>query len=432
MPDPINYMAMMPRVDLGQSVVEGLQIGGAIRDMRKAGDAEKLQQQYAADLQAAMSNPTARGFAALTAKYPQQREAFKQSWEMLDKDQQEAEFGTGTQVYSALQNQRPDVAAQLLDQQIAAMENSGQDASDLKSIKAAVDANPRAASAHIGLILSATDPDRWGKMMQETRDAEIAPANLSEAQAKAHAAGVKARFAESKAAQDLAKGGWDIAKLQSDIGLGRQNASIALMNAQLGKETNELKKQELQQKVMDAEMKRDAALREKTSEVASTRAGIDNSLNTIDRLLANPELNNILGSVEGSDYYPSTAVGLLAPGADADVRADAIADLENVQSQSFLNNLMEAKAKGATFGALTEKEGDRLIGYVKNLKAKQSEKQFRENALEVQRLLLKSRSNLSDKFGVPDIMPDRPEAQRATEAAPAAPQGFRVLGVEGQ
>ncbi|GAF80283.1 unnamed protein product, partial [marine sediment metagenome] len=102
-------------------------------------------------------------------------------------------------------------------------------------------------------------------------------------------------------------------------------------------------------------------------------------------------------------------------------RADAIADLENIQSQSFLNNLMEAKAKGATFGSLTEREGDRLIGYVKNLKTKQSEKQFRSNLSELKRLLLKSRANTARKFGIPEPIPDTPEA------APA-----QVTGEQGQ
>lgn len=418
MPDPINYMAMMPQVDLGRSVVEGLQIGGAFREARQADEAEKAQQQYAADLQAAMSNPSARGFAALTAKYPQQREAFKQSWEMLNKDQQDAEFGTGTQVYSALQNKRPDIAAQLLDEQITAMENSGQDAADLKSIKNAMEVNPQAALGHIGLILSATDPDRWGKMMDESRSAEIAPANLSEAQAKAHAAGVKAKFAESKAAQELAKGGWDIAKLQSDIGLGRQNASIALMNAQLSKEKNELKKQELQQKIVDTEMKRDAALGAKTAEVSSGRATIDNFLNTADKVVNAPD-----------DVYESATgtISSVLPTYDQDV-ADFEETLKTLSSQAFLSQVPSMKG----LGALTEAEGKKLEASLANLSLRQSPEKLRANVQEAQRLMLKARSTLSDKFGVPDVMPDRPAAQEATEAAPAAPQGFRVLGVEGQ
>ena len=298
------------------------------------------------------------------------------------------------------------------------MENSGQDAADLKSIKNAMEVNPQAALSHIGLVLSATDPDRWGKMMNESRSAEIAPANLSEAQAKAHAAGVKAKFAESKAAQDYAKQGWDIAKLQSDIGLGRQNASIALMNAQLSKEKNELKKKELQQKLADTEMKRDAALGAKTAEVSSGRATIDNFLNTADKVVNAPD-----------DVYESATgtVSSVLPTYDQDV-ADFEETLKTLSSQAFLSQVPAMKG----LGALTEAEGRKLEASLANLSLRQSPEKLRANVQEAQRLMLKARSTLSDKFGVPDVMPDRPAAQEATETAPAAPQGFRVLGVEGQ
>jgi len=240
----------------------------------------------------------------------------------------------------------------------------------------------------------------------------------AEAQAKAHAAGVKARFSESKAAQDLAKGGWDIAKLQSDIGLGRQNASIALMNAQLSKEKNELKKQELQQKIVDTEMKRDAALGAKTAEVSSGRATIDNFLNTADKVVNAPD-----------DVYESATgtVSSVLPTYDQDV-ADFEETLKTLSSQAFLSQVPSMKG----LGALTEAEGKKLEASLANLSLRQSPEKLRANVQEAQRLMLKARSTLSDKFGVPDVMPDRPAAQEATEAAPTAPQGFRVLGVEGQ
>lgn len=412
MVQPIDYLGMLPQVDLGQSLLSGIQAGsalGAIRDKRQADEqAKAMQAQYSADLEQTLANPTAQNFAALTAKYPKQREAFKQSWEILDKDQQDAEFGAGAKVYSALRNGRPDAALQVLDQQIAAMENTGQDVSDLKNIRAQIQRDPNVAAGHVGLVLSSVDPDRWSKVATEMRASEQAPFDLTEKQAKAQKAAVDAKFAESMAVQDLQKKGWEIAKLQEDTEVSRQNSKIAAINAQIARETKPDKINELRQKMQGEQAKRDTAIREKAAEIATARSGIDNSLSVIDRLIKNPELDNILGAVEGGSFYPGTLVGLVSPFSDADKRADAMADLENIQSQSFLNNLMDARAKGATFGDLTEKEGDRLINYVRNLSQKQSEGQFRSNLSEVQRLLLKSRSSLSDRYGVPDVTPDTP------------------------
>lgn len=403
MPDPINYMAMMPQVDLGKSVVEGLQIGGAFRQARQADEAEKAQQQYAADLQAAMSNPSARGFAALTAKYPQQREAFKQSWEMLNKDQQDAEFGTGTQVYSALQNKRPDIAAQLLDEQITAMENSGQDAADLKSIKNAMEVNPQAALGHIGLILSATDPDRWGKMMDESRSAEIAPANLSEAQAKAHAAGVKAKFAESKAAQDLAKGGWDIAKLQSDIGLGRQNASIALMNAQLSKEKNELKKQELQQKVMDAEMKRDETVRLKADEAQ----GSADNINAV-----SASVGDLLGDIDALESATGFQAGLPTfPGSQSRAIESKV---EQLKSLLTMENLGKLK------GAMSDADRNFLVNIGSNLDLKMPDEELQKELIKINEKLPEQMDKLNAKYGSQyTLYKNEPAKDAATGAPPS-------------
>jgi hypothetical protein len=415
MVQPIDYMGMLPAPDLGASLLQGLQAGAAIRQVRdqraEQERAQALQQQYSSDLQAALSNPTPQSFAALTAKYPQQREAFKQSWEMLDKGQQDAEFGTGVQVYSALRQNRPEAAMQVLDQQIAALENSGQDAADLKSIRSQVERDPNAAAGYVGLVLSSTDPDRWGKIASEQREATMEPAKLTEAQAKAHKASVDARFAESKAAQDLQKGGWEIQKLANDIGISRQNSQIAALNANIAREKNDLKRQEMQIKVDEKVQKRDADLRGKVSEVASGRSTIDNFLNTADQVLKTPA--GVVSSATGT-------ISSVLPTIGQDV-ADFEETLKTLSSQAFLSQVPSMKG----LGALTEAEGKKLEASLANLSLRQSPEKLLSNVQEAQRLMLKARSTLADKYGVPDVIPDRP----ALESQPAT-SGFRVLGVE--
>lgn len=415
MVQPIDYLGQLQAPDLGQSLLSGLQAGAAfrqVRDEREARDkAAQQEAQLRTDLQGALDNPSARNFAALTAKYPSMREAFKQSWDLLNDDQKNAEFGAGVQVFHALQGKDPASALRVVDENIAALEGSGQDASDLKNIRRQIETDPQRALGYVGLTLSQTDPERWGKIASEQREAEMAPAKLTEAQAKAHSAAVKAKFAESQAAQDLAKTGWQISKLQNDIGISRQNSQIAAMNAQLGREQNDLKRQELQFKLDEKVAKRDADLRGKVSEVESGRSTIDNFLNTADQVLKTP--NDVVSSATGT-------ISSVLPTIGQDV-ADFEETLKTLSSQAFLSQVPAMKG----LGALTEAEGRKLEASLANLSLRQSPEKLLANVQEAQRLMLKARSTLGEKYGVPDVIPDRP----ALESQPAS-SGFRVLGVE--
>lgn len=180
MADPINYMAMSPQIDLGQKFLTGLQAGAGIADIihkqKAAAQAEEMQKQYASDLQSTLANPSAKAFASLTAKYPAQREAFKQSWDILSKEQQDSDYLTGAQTYNAIASGNIDAAKTLVDERLTAMENSGQDTTKLKAIRTSLDQDPKQVQSSLGLVLSAIDPERWSKMAKETREAGLAPA----------------------------------------------------------------------------------------------------------------------------------------------------------------------------------------------------------------------------------------------------------------
>lgn len=402
---PIDYSSMTQGPDFASQFTEGLQSGAEVRglmDKRKAQDqAQALQEQYRIDLQSALDKPTPQSFAALTAKYPQQREAFKQSWDMLSKDQQDSDFKTGAEVYSALNNQRPDVALAQLDKQIQASENSGQDVSDLQNIRKLIEDNPKAAIGHIGLVLSATDPDRWGKIAGEMRASEKAPSELSESQAKASKAATDAKFAESKAVQDLAKGGWEINKLQNDIGISRQNSQIAAINANIAREKNDLKRADLQMKLDDKITARDLKVGEKAAEVTQGRSVIDNMLNTTDRFLNTPF--KIVDAAAGP-------ISSKTPTLSSDT-ADLEELVTTLSSQAFMAQIPALKG----MGALSNAEGEKLQASLQNLSLRQSPERLTENVKEAARLMTKARANLSTKFGVPDVVPDTP----ASTPAPA-------------
>jgi len=389
MAGPNDYTIQQP--DIGGSLMSGIKAGAQIGAQRSAID---KQQQYATDLQSYLSNPSPQSAAAMTVKYPEQREAFKQSWDILGKDQQDSQFKSGVQVYSALQNKSPDVAKDILDKQIAAMDNSGQDSTPFKSIRDAIDRNPEGMAAQIGLTLSALEPEKWGKIAGEMRASAKAPAEQSLAEAKAQKAAVDAKFAESAAVQDLAKGGWEISKLQNDIGISRQNSQIAAMNAATAREGNSLKREALQLKLQEKIDARDAKVNEKVAEVQSSRATIDNMLNTADRVLNTPM--SVIGSAAGP-------ISSRAPTLSQDT-ADFEELVNTLSSQAFMAQIPALKG----MGALSNAEGEKLQASLQNLSLRQSPERLVENVKEAQRLIMKSRATLSDKYGVPDVVPDTP------------------------
>ena len=424
MAGPYDYTIQQP--DIAGSLLGGLQAGSQIGAQQAAQDRHK---QFSTDLQSHLANPSFKSTSELIAKYPEFQKSLSASFETLDKGQKDQVFKDGTQAIVAIRNGKPDVAKKILDDRIRAYENSGMDTTDLVSLRGQLDNNPDAVEAGLGLTMASLNPDAWSKIAGEQREAEKAPAELSLAQSKAGKAAVDAKFAESAAVQDLAKGGWEIQKLANDINISKLNSQIAAMNAATSREGNDLKRQEIGLKLQEKIDKRDDAIRSQVAKIENVRGTIDNSLSTIDRVLKNPALDSVLGAVEGSSLYPSTLVGLLPGTASADDRANAIADIDTLKSQTFLNQLQamkEASTTGASgLGGLTEKEGEKLVNGVQSLNTKQGEKQYKENLSEIQRLLLKNRDNLAKKYGVPDTIPDRPNLQSQPPSS-----GFKVLGVE--
>jgi hypothetical protein len=175
LPEPINPF---------ENALLGLQIGESIRGIRQsraqAQEAAQLKEQYSADLQEAFNVGTPAAFAKLTAKYPQQREAFKQSYDMLSTDQQNNEFMAGVQAFNAIQSGNVGAAKSLLDTRIEAARNSGMDTSKLETMRQGLDADPKFVQGTLGMTLSLLDPDRWSKMTETFSQQVKLPVELRE------------------------------------------------------------------------------------------------------------------------------------------------------------------------------------------------------------------------------------------------------------
>lgn len=218
MVQPIDYLGGMPQVDLGQSLLSGLKAGAAIRGIRdERAEREKaanLEQQFRSDLENAFANGgNAKVWAELGVKYPQLREASKQYWDITSEEQRNAEFGAGTKVYGALQSGRPEFAKQIINENITAMKNSGQDASELEGFLAEIDRDPHQAMGHIGMTLSGLDPERWGKVVANQK----APFEAQKAEAEAFTSRQEALAAPERVEQERRKAEADIKNVESQI-----------------------------------------------------------------------------------------------------------------------------------------------------------------------------------------------------------------------
>jgi hypothetical protein len=438
---PINYGAAFGSQDPTQAFMQGLQGAMGMRAMLTQQQAQeqavaaaqaKAQQQaqMQADIQSVFGGGTAdaKAVLGLMGRYPQLSEQYKRVYDGLSQEQQRASVGLVARVGSALRSGQPEVALKVLDEQIEAAKNSGdtQSVSALQAIRKATEIDPSfglttayslaAASGEQGQKLA----EAWIKEDETRRAQELqgpavarAGAEAAKAGSEAQTAAVKAKYADSQAILDLQEKGWNIKALEADVDFKRQSARIAAMNAAIAREGNDLKRQELQMKLQDTRTKRDDMVREKASEAGSARGNIDNMLNTIQRVLQSPALNDVVGSWEGSVLYPNqvaAAANLLNPfTSSGDDRADAIALVESLGSQAFLSQLPNIKG----MGQLSNAEGDKLQASLQNLTRKQSEKQFRASLNEAARLMTKARRNIEQRLGVPETTPDTPAAPGA-------------------
>lgn len=391
-----------------QAALQGYQSGAAIRtdiqqqQQQQAARAQQAQMQ--ADIASLGSNPSPQAIAGLSVRYPQLSEQFKRSYDMLSSEQQKNRLSSAIPIYAAIQSGRKDIAAQKLEEQASAYENSGQqqEAAQARAMARLVTDHPEVANQSFGLILASTlGPDKFaetfGKLGEEQRAQDKAPAELLEANAKASSAATAAKFAESKAVQDLRMGDEQIKKWAADTEIARQNSRIAAMNASISREGNDLKRQELGLKVQEAITARDDKLRTKVAEVESARSNIDNLLNTADRILKTDR--GVIDSAAGP-------VSSRLPTISGDT-ADLEALVETLGSQAFLSQIPAMKGTGS----LTEREGDKLQAALTNLSLKQSPERLLTNVREAQRLMIKARKNLAVKYGVPESVPDTPDAQ---------------------
>lgn len=415
-----------------EAAIGGLQLGmnlqeiQAQRQAKAQAQALQIQQQEAAlqrqqlmqqEYQRFMSNqnPTFKDYQSFAMLQPDEKKS-AQIMSLFDaqtkQGQTEVLDFTG-KLGASLTMGNAQLSAEMLRSRAESSKNSGKsdDAKLYDSIAQKLEAgeiNTGTALKTLGMVVSQLPGgdkviEGWNKLSEETRKQEMQPTAMREAQAKATTAEVGAKFVESKAISELEQAGWNIKKMQADMDIAKQNARIAAMNAATAREGNTLKKQELQLKVNEAIQKRDGDIRGKVAEVENARFNIDNLLNTADRIVGTPL--SVIESATGP-------ISLRLPTLSQDT-ADFESLIENLDAQAFLSQIPQMKGTGA----LSENEGKKLAAALQSLSLKQSPAQLIGNVKEMQRLMLKARKSLADKYGMPENVPDTPAAAKSTSAA---------------
>ncbi|RKE36635.1 hypothetical protein B0G76_2837 [Paraburkholderia sp. BL23I1N1] len=267
-PQPVNYSAMLPDIDpqaallksaniqnvqaqtglLGQQAnLTGAQanlagVQGAVQTV-----ALQRQMMYPQMLQQALANPTPSNFAALTSMFPDQHAGLAEGWNMIHQQQQQQQLDGPSRAYAALVNGRPDLAQQIVGQQVTALQNSGTDPSnpvfakqmqDAQTISKLIDSDPKAAQGYLGAALSAamgpqdfashfstlmTEPATIGKTAAEATTAQ-ANASVAPEQAQANLAQTQTNVQniQNQVQQRVAAFGLDQQKFQTDTAIRMQ------------------------------------------------------------------------------------------------------------------------------------------------------------------------------------------------------------------
>lgn len=168
---PMDYRIQVQNPFEGaiRGVQAGVNLAGVMDKQAEQQRQLELQRQMQTDLgglamKVKDGTAGAQDFASTVVKYPQLSEHFKRGFDMMSADQQQARLGQATQVYAALNANKPEIAQQLLAEQEAAARNSGneKDAQAAATLSKLISMSPETAKTSTGLMLSSVmGPDKF-------------------------------------------------------------------------------------------------------------------------------------------------------------------------------------------------------------------------------------------------------------------------------
>lgn len=382
--DPINYSTQVQ--DPFKAVLQGYQGGAAIRADVQQQQAYQLAQQQALaqrDLQSRVlnslitnRNATASDYANASLLVPGLKDQLKQSWEMKSSDQQQSQLRDVGQIYAAASNNRPDLAAKMLDERATAQEAAGASKQEVQALRAQAQtilAHPEFARATVGMILASLPGGEKiissaTTMGKEQREAGMYTTELRKGKAEAATAEATAGIKSVEALNAPTRVGLENANIESTIQDRAAGQRIAELNVQIGQANSETQRGQL---VIERDKLVAAQSKEKTAAGTAAQDQVDtinSSLASVQALAKHPSIDLMVGSYTGK-------LNSNIPGSS---RKDIEALVDTVKSQQFLTGIKQMSG----MGALSNAEGDKIGSAVASLSLDQSPKAFK-NALGV-------------------------------------------------
>jgi hypothetical protein len=235
---PINYGVEIQ--DPTQSFLSAFQTGAAIQDTRLKQEQQQQQMANQKLIQEGFNKlrqpgATAADYANLAMVLPEtQAKAVRESFSMLSGERQQNALQQSGQVFSAFKAGKPEIAIGLLDRQIEAKRNSGDNegAMFLETWRDVAKENPKATEDYFGFTISQMPGgdkviESAVKLGGERRAEAQAPAQLTEAMAKADKAVADATTAQATATNAAEKAAADAAKARADADKATVEAKYA-------------------------------------------------------------------------------------------------------------------------------------------------------------------------------------------------------------
>lgn len=352
--EPVDYSSSFNNLPSpGDSFMQGLKNGAGIQQLQMQQQAQqnqmlRMQQMQKAAAQVA-ANPTPESIAQLSIAFPEMSEQFKRSYDMLQPQQQRADLQHMTGVYAALQNNRPDVASQLLRDRAEALKNSGASSMMVNAANAMADwaeQHPDTLKTSSGVMLaSVMGPEKFGQTFKDIGEGQLSQNTLGE---KTESAALSNR------------------NLREDAETKALKRELDVLDTQIKQANSETTRGELQVKRDELNLKYGQLQQERQTVAQDQMDTLQRGLSAVDGLLKHPGLQGF--------FYGAGTIGgktaALVPGTDA---FDFRAQLDNLKSQTFMNEI--SKMRG--MGALSDAEGKKIADAVANLSADQSEKQLK-------------------------------------------------------
>lgn len=411
-----NYMAGVPDLN-----VQFAGLGEALAERNKIIRADETKAQLSKDLAEAQRAGDANSYFNLMVKYPQLKDVFNEKRKEIGAEAVKNEFSQGAQIATALENNRPEIATDLLNTKIEAAKNAGKPTGTYQQILDQInEGRYDVAKSATNQLLMLTSPEQFKQYNEtllanaaEKRAAELQPLQVKRATAEAQTAETGAKFAEAKATSDLATADMQRQAIQNDMALNKQRLALEAQRVRLQAEDNGLKRQQMQLDYDAKSFKFQEKVNEKVQGALKTVETIDSGMDTIETLKDHIKKNpNALARTFGpvASRLPTITQG----------SADLEALVETIKSKTFLSSVSQMKG----LGALSDKEGAKLTSSIANLDKTQSPESFQRNINYIYDTYKKGRAAIEKDNGIPPR-----QTQPTTATTSKAPSGQKTISV---